>query len=241
MTEPLFRVRNLSVTCHTHSLLRSVDLEIPAGDIFGLIGASGAGKSTFLKSLNRLVELTPGLKLTGSVELNGRNIYDPATDADQLRAKVGMLFQQPVVFPGSILGNVVFGIRHLQRVKRRDIEEIAERALGETCLWEEVKDRLHAPASQLSIGQQQRLCLARTLACRPEVILMDEPTSALDPRSTEAVEELIFRLKGDRTIILVTHNIGQAERLCTSAALFDTGEIAGVGRPSYLGAKLGYL
>ncbi len=234
MTEPLFRVRDLSVTCKTHALLTSVNLDIPEGDVFGLIGSSGAGKSTFLKSLNRLVELAPELKVRGSVEFKGRKIYDRSMDADQLRSKVGMLFQQPVVFPSSILGNVVFGIRHLERVKRRDFESIAEEALKEACLWEEVKDRLRASASQLSIGQQQRLCLARTLACKPEVILMDEPTSALDPKSTESIEELILRLKGNRTIVLVTHNTGQAERLCGAAALFEAGQIKGVGLPCEL-------
>ena len=144
---------------------------------------------------------------------HGRSIYRGGTDIDSLRARVGMLFQQPVVFPKSILHNVVFGIRHLRRLPRREWPEVSERALREAALWDEVKDRLHQPALQLSAGQQQRLCLARTLATSPEIILMDEPTSALDPKSTEAIEDFIQRLKIEHTLVLVTHNLAQARRL----------------------------
>lgn len=232
MIDRLFRIQDLSVTCKSHVLLESVTFDIPAGGVFGLIGPSGAGKSTLLKSLNRLVELIPGLKVSGDVEWRGRRLYDRSMNPDELRSKIGMLFQQPVVFPTSILGNVVFGVRHLRKIRHRDLEIIAEEALVEACLWEEVKNRLRSPASNLSIGQQQRLCLARTLACKPEVILMDEPTSALDPRSTEAIEHLVQRLKVDRTIILVTHNIGQAERLCDTVAALESGRLIRMGKTS---------
>jgi phosphate transport system ATP-binding protein len=166
-----------------------------------------------LKCLNRLIELTPNLRVRGEVLFHGRAIRASGVDVDELRARVGIIFQQPVVFPRSIYQNVIFGARHLGRVPRRQWPELAERSLQEASLWAEVKDRLHESALRLSVGQQQRLCLARALAVDPEVILMDEPTSALDPKSTEAIEELILRLKERRTIVLVTHNIAQARRV----------------------------
>lgn len=232
MIDPLFRISELSVTCGSHRLLDSVNLDIPAGGVFGLIGPSGAGKSTLLKSLNRLIELTPGLKLHGQVIYKGHAIYSSSVDGDELRARIGMLFQQPVVFPTSILGNVIFGVRHLRQVSCDELTLIAERSLRGACLWEEVKDRLRSPASRLSIGQQQRLCLARALACDPAVILMDEPTSALDPRSTESIENLIEQLSSKMTIVLVTHNIRQAERLCDKLASFNLGQLDAVGSPA---------
>jgi phosphate transport system ATP-binding protein len=205
--------RGLSVWAGTRWLLRNVNLAVPPRQVFGLMGPSGAGKSTLLRCLNRLIDLTPELRVSGEVLFHGRSIRAPGVDVDALRACIGMLFQQPVVFPKSILQNVVFGTRHLRRVPRRHWPEVAERALRESALWDEVKDRLHEPALRLSVGQQQRLCLARTLAVDPQVILMDEPTSALDPRSTEAIETLILKLRETRTIVLVTHNLGQAQRV----------------------------
>ena len=209
----LLEVRGLAVRAGTRWLLRNVNLAVPPHQVFGLMGPSGAGKSTLLRCLNRLVDLTPDLKISGEVLFHGRSIHAPGMDVDTLRARIGMLFQQPVVFPKSIFQNVVFGTRHLGRVPRRHWPEVAERALREAALWDEVKDRLHEPALRLSVGQQQRLCLARTLAVDPEVILMDEPTSALDPRSTEAIEALILGLRETRTIVLVTHSLGQARRI----------------------------
>ncbi len=209
----ILEVRGLSVRAGARWLLRDVNLAVLPHQIFGLMGPSGAGKSTLLRCLNRLVDLTPDLKVSGEVLFHGRSIHAPGTDVDSLRARIGMLFQQPVVFPKSIFQNAVFGTRHLGRVPRRHWAEVAERALREAALWDEVKDRLHEPALRLSVGQQQRLCLARTLAVDPEVILMDEPTSALDARSTEAIEALILSLRETRTIVLVTHNLGQARRV----------------------------
>lgn len=163
--------------------------------------------------MNRLVDLSPGFRVSGDVWFEGRSIYAPGVDPDALRGRIGMLFQQPAVFPTSILRNVLFGVRHLSQVARRDWPAVAENALREAALWPEVKDRLHDSALRLSVGQQQRLCLARALATAPEVILMDEPTSALDPRATAAIEELIVRLKARHTIVLVTHNVNQARRV----------------------------
>jgi phosphate transport system ATP-binding protein len=227
MNEPLFSLRQLGVTAGARRLLRGVTLDIPAGGVFGFIGPSGAGKSTLLKCLNRMVDLTPGLRVSGEVRFHGADLYAPGVDADAHRARVGMLFQQPVVFPKSILHNVVFGVRHVRSVPRRGWGDLAERALTEASLWGEVRDRLHESALRLSVGQQQRLCLARALALDPEVILMDEPTSALDQRSTEAIEQLILTLRAHRTIVLVTHNLGQARRVAERLACVQVVDGAG--------------
>ncbi len=210
---PILTITELHVHAGERALLRNVNLAIPEKSVFALVGPSGAGKSTLLRCINRLVDLTPGLRVTGDVLLRGRSVYSRSTDVDHLRSRVGMLFQQPVVFPKSIYQNVLFGVRHQGKVHRRQWPMVVERALTEVNLWREVKDRLQDPAARLSVGQQQRLCLARTLAVEPEVILMDEPTSALDPRSTEVIEDLVLRLKSTRTIILVTHNLDQARRV----------------------------
>jgi phosphate transport system ATP-binding protein len=178
----VLEVRDLTVTAGKRTILRKVNLRVSANQVYGLIGASGSGKSTLLKCLNRMIDLTPGLKVSGDVLFHGHSIWDPSVRADDLRGQIGMLFQQPVVFPKSIYQNVIFGIRHLGACARSDWPEVAERALREAAIWDEVKDRLREPALRLSVGQQQRLCLARTLASEPEVILMDEPTSALAPR-----------------------------------------------------------
>lgn len=223
----VLETRGLTVTAGKRVILRNVNLGIAPRQVFGLIGPSGAGKSTLLKCLNRMLELTPALAVSGDVRFHGRSIHDRSVRADDLRAKVGMLFQQPVVFPRSIYQNVIFGIRHLGLVPRRQWPDVAERALREAALWDEVKDRLREPALRLSVGQQQRLCLARTLASGPEVILMDEPTSALDPRSTQAVEDLIGRLKERHTIVLVTHNIPQARRVADWLACLCVNDGAG--------------
>jgi len=210
---PLLETHSLTVQAGARTILRNVNLSISPRQILGIIGPSGAGKSTLLKCLNRLIELTPGLHVSGDVQFHQRSINAPGVDVDALRSRIGILFQQPVVFPKTIEANVIFGVRHLGRVSRKGWPEIAERALREAALWDEVKDRLRESALRLSVGQQQRLCLARTLAVEPEVILMDEPTSALDPKSTEAIEQLILELKCRRTIVIVTHNLGQARRV----------------------------
>jgi len=211
--DPLLEVRNLSVRASARFLLRNVELNLCSGQVLGIIGPSGAGKSTLLRALNRLTDLIPGLQVNGEVRFHGQSIYRPDLDINMLRAQIGMLFQQPVIFPASIADNVLFGAKRIRRLTRAEQQNLIEEALRETALWGEVCDRLDSPAHSLSVGQQQRLCLARTLAVKPEIILMDEPTSALDPKSTQAIEELILRLKERHTIVLVTHNVGQARRV----------------------------
>jgi phosphate transport system ATP-binding protein len=228
MAEVILQTQNLTVTAGPRTLVRDANLAIPAKKVFGFIGPSGAGKSTLLKSLNRLVELTPNLRVNGQVLFHGKPVYGSGTDPDALRSRIGILFQQPVVFPKSIYQNVIFGVKHLGEVSRRDWPATAERALREAALWDEVKDRLKQPALRLSVGQQQRLCLARALASKPEVVLMDEPTSALDPKSTEAIEELMLRLREHHTLVVVTHNLRQARKVADELAFVGVRD--GVGQ-----------
>ncbi len=210
---PVLEARRLTVAAGRRTLLRAVDLQLAPREVHAVLGPSGAGKSTLLRCLNRLVDLSPGLAVTGDVLLAGRSVYARGTDPDRLRERIGMLFQQPVVFPGSIADNVLFGLRHTGRARRREWPERLERALREAALWDEVADRLAQPAACLSVGQQQRLCLARALAVEPEALLLDEPTSALDPRATAAIEELILALRERHAVLLVTHQAAQARRL----------------------------
>jgi phosphate transport system ATP-binding protein len=226
-TQPLLEARGLTVLSNKRPLLRDVSLRVEEGQVFGIIGPSGAGKSTLLRCLNRLIELTPQLRVTGDVLFGGRSIYRTSTPVDRIRVEIGMLFQQPVIFPKSIYQNVLFGVRHVGEVPRRQWPEVVERVLRQVTLWREVEHRLHEPAGSLSIGQQQRLCLARLLAVQPRVILMDEPTSALDPASTEAIEELIRTLKQQHTIVLVSHNMGQVRRLADFLACICVRDGAG--------------
>lgn len=229
-TEPaaaVLEVRGLSVATGRRPLLRSIDLRIEPRRVLGILGPSGAGKTTLLRCLNRLVDLTPQLAVSGEILLHGRSIRGREVDADALRTRVGMLFQQPVVFPGSIADNVLFGVRHTGRPPRREWPERIERALGEAALWEEVRHRLREPAASLSAGQQQRLCLARTLAGEPEILLLDEPTSALDAGSTAAIEELILRLRERHAIVLVTHGLRQARRVADSIVYLAVRDGAG--------------
>lgn len=170
-TEIIFKIRNLGVIAGRKEILQDVNLDIAPNQIFGLIGPSGAGKSTLLRCLNRLTDLDRGLRVTGDIRLHGQSIHAPSVNPDDLRIQLGMLFQQPVVFPASILKNTLFGVRHHAVVPKSEWAQIAEQVLREVALWDEVKDRLHSPATKLSVGQQQRLCLARTLAVNPEVIL----------------------------------------------------------------------
>jgi phosphate transport system ATP-binding protein len=209
----VLETRGLNVSAGGRPILRHVNLRVLRGQAFGIIGPSGAGKSTLLKCFNRMIDLTPNLRVDGTVLYQGKSVRADEVNADQLRERVGMIFQQPVVFPRSIFQNVIFGAQRLKRLDRHQKSEVVERALREASLWDEVKDRLAEPALRLSVGQQQRLCLARALAVGPEVILMDEPTSALDPKSTEAIETLIHQLKAQHTIVLVTHNLAQARRV----------------------------
>lgn len=216
--EPILETHSLGVRAGVQTILRDIDLAVRPGQILGVIGPSGAGKSTLLKCLNRLIELESGLRVEGEIKLHGRSVWDASIDADELRSHIGILFQQPVVFPQSIYRNVLFGVRNLRLAPRRFWPDVAEKALRQAALWDEVKDRLRASAETLSIGQQQRLCLARTLATEPEIILMDEPTSALDPRGTRAIEDLILELGRELAIVLVTHDMNQAQRVCDHLA-----------------------
>ena len=224
MPDAILQSRHLTVTAGRRPLLRDVSLAIPRGGVFALLGPSGAGKSTLLKCFNRLTDLN-GLAVSGDILFNGH--CTRRANPDELRSRIGIVFQQPVVFPTSIAGNVIFGARRLHPLSREERSALTESALRQAALWDEVKDRLDQPAGVLSTGQQQRLCLARTLAVKPEVILMDEPTSALDPRSTAAIEELIHRLKASLTIVIVTHNLAQARRMADSVGYVFTGDRGG--------------
>ena len=239
-TASILRLENVSVVAGAKPILHGVTLDVPEGSVFGLIGPSGVGKSTLLKCCNRLTDLIPGLRVEGSITFRGQSVLGRRIDADALRAKIGILFQQPAVFPRSIMANVLFGVSHLGSVPRRELPMVAERALREVALWDEVKDRLTSSAIYLSVGQQQRLCLARTLATNPDVILMDEPTSALDPQASEVIEQLILRLRGPRSVVIVTHNFAQARRVCDRVArlalVHNIGTVVEIGKPATVAA-----
>jgi phosphate transport system ATP-binding protein len=213
MPDPILETRDLTVTARGRLILERVSLKIMPGEVLGIVGPSGAGKSTLLRALNRLLELQSGYRVTGEILFHGQEIHHRSIDPDALRERIGMIFQQPVVFPVSIAENVLFGAKRLRKLRKSDRAALLEKSLREAALWDEVKDRLHDSALRLSIGQQQRLCLARTLALDPEIVLMDEPTSALDPRASEAIEERILAMKASRTVVLVTHNLDQARRV----------------------------
>jgi phosphate transport system ATP-binding protein len=220
------KVSNANFFYGTNQALYDVSMQIRSQFVTALIGPSGCGKSTFLRSLNRMNDLIPGAKLVGKVELDGDNVYSDHMDVIDLRRRVGMIFQRSNPFPMSIYDNVAYGVRVNGLAKRRArLDEIVEKTLTASALWEEVKDRLHRSAMSLSGGQQQRLCIARALAVEPEVLLMDEPASALDPISTAKIEELIYNLKQTYTIIVVTHNMQQAARISDETGFFLTGRL----------------
>jgi phosphate transport system ATP-binding protein len=232
----VFSIRNLNFYYGDFHALQDVSLEIPAHEITALIGPSGCGKSTFLKTLNRMNDFEPGIRVEGSVLMEGTDIYRN-TDPIALRRKVGMVFQQPNPFPKSIYENVAYGPRIDGIRGRAELDEIVERSLKQAALWDEVKDRLKKPALGLSGGQQQRLCMARTLAMDPEVILMDEPTSALDPIATARIEDLVLELKQDYTIVIVTHNMQQASRISDQTAFFLLGRMMECGNTERMFSK----
>jgi phosphate transport system ATP-binding protein len=218
-------IEGLNVYYGAFRAVRDVGLTIPPRAVTAIIGPSGCGKSTFLRTLNRMHELTPGARVEGKVTLDGIDIYRPDVDPVQLRRVVGMVFQRPNPFPTmSIYDNVTAGLRLTGRHKRSELDEIVERSLRRSALWDEVKDKLKQPGTSLSGGQQQRLCIARALSVDPEVILMDEPASALDPSATLRVEELIAELRRQYTIVIVTHNMQQASRVSDRTAFFTMGE-----------------
>jgi phosphate transport system ATP-binding protein len=227
--EPIITVENLSLWYGESQALYEVSLAIPAHSIIALIGPSGCGNSTFLKTLNRMNDLIPGVKISGEVRYQGQSIFDPDMDATLLRKEIGMVFQKPTPFPMSIYDNIAYGPRTHGMTKKADLGPVVKGALQAAALWEEVKDRLKRSALSLSGGQQQRLCIARALAVNPNVLLMDEPTSALDPISTSKIEELILALKKDYTIIIVTHNMQQAVRISDRTAFFLSGSLVEYG------------
>lgn len=221
----VFEANELNLWYGEDHALKNINFEIAENNITAIIGPSGCGKSTFVKSLNRMVDLIPSVRLTGQLLYRGKNILDRKYGVEELRTKVGMVFQKPNPFPKSIYENVVYGpVIHGIRDKKI-LREIAEKSLKGAALWDEVKDRLHENAYGLSGGQQQRLCIARCLAVEPDVILMDEPTSALDPISTMKVEELVQELKKKYSIVIVTHNMQQAARISDKTAFFLSGEL----------------
>ncbi len=218
------QVRDLNLWYGEKQALHDINLDIYQGNVTALIGPSGCGKSTFLRCLNRMNDLINTVSITGTIEMEGRNVNDPEVDEVALRKKVGMVFQKPNPFPKSIYENVAYAPRmHDIVAKGPEQDELVEKSLKRAGLWDEVKDQLDQPGTSLSGGQQQRLCIARAIAVQPEVILMDEPTSALDPISTATIEDLMYELKREYTIVTVTHNMQQAARIADYTAFFHLG------------------
>jgi phosphate transport system ATP-binding protein len=213
-----------------HNALRNISMDIYARHVTAIIGPSGCGKSTFLRSLNRMNDVIPNIRMEGEILVDGQNVISPEIDVVALRRNVGMVFQQPNPFPKSIFDNIAYGLRINGLTNSAgEREGRVEEALRHAAIWDEVKDRLHKNALGLSGGEQQRLCIARALAVRPEILLMDEPASALDPISTAKIEDLIFRLKKEYTIVIVTHNMQQAARVSDYTAFFLQGELVEMG------------
>jgi len=225
MSESIIQVQGLSIAYRDHRVVRDVSVDIPARQITAIIGPSGCGKTTLLRSISRLVELTEGVQVWGRVLFEGQDVYASSVDVTEIRKRIGLLAQRPFPLPMSIYDNVAYGPRLYGARKRQSLDAIVEKQLQAAGLWEEVKDRLRAPASALSIGQQQRLCLARGLAVEPEVLLCDEVTSALDPISAQRIEGRLLDLKANYTIVLVTHVLRQARRLADYAIFMYMGEL----------------
>jgi phosphate transport system ATP-binding protein len=232
--KPIMQIDDLDFYYDAKQALKSIQLDIAAKKVTALIGPSGCGKTTLIRCLNRMNDLVLNTRITGSIKLDGKDIYDPSTDVIQLRRRVGMIFQKWNPFPKSIYENVVYGLRIVGINDRRTLDEVVEKSLRRAALWDEVKDSLHKSAADLSGGQQQRICIARALAVEPEVLLMDEPCSALDPISTAKIEELIHELKDAFTIVIVTHNMQQAARVSDDTAFFYLGELIEFGATAKL-------
>ncbi len=222
---PAVRAEGMSVYYGEEAGLENVSLEVQPGLITAIIGPSGCGKSTFLRAINRMNDLIPHCRAEGTLEVEGRDVNDPETDVVALRQKVGMVFQEPNPFPKTIFDNVAYGPRLRGRVSEGKLEEIVQDSLRRAALWKEVKDRLNRNAMDLSGGQQQRLCIARALAVDPDILLMDEPCSALDPNAMNRIEDLLSDLRGDYTILIVTHNMQQAARVSDETAFLYKGEL----------------
>ncbi len=227
---PRMVCRGVNVFYGDKQAIRNVSIDIARNEVLAMIGPSGCGKSTFIRCLNRMNDTIEGCRVTGEILLDGVNIYDRKVDVVPLRAQVGMVFQKPNPFPKSVYENVAYGPRiHGLARNRAELDEIVETALRKAGLWEEVKDRLREPGTGLSGGQQQRLCIARTIAVNPEIILMDEPCSALDPIATSVIEDLIFELRSQYSICIVTHSMQQAARVSQRTAYFHLGDLIEVG------------
>ncbi|HVS32195.1 MAG TPA: phosphate ABC transporter ATP-binding protein PstB [Thermoanaerobaculia bacterium] len=218
-------VRDFNFFYGDTQVLYDVALDIPEKQVMACIGPSGCGKSTFLRSINRMNDIIPGARVQGRIAIDGQDLYAPAVDVVALRRKVGMVFQKSNPFPKSIYENVAYGLRIAGVSDKRVLEEVVEKSLVRAALWDEVKDRLNGSALALSGGQQQRLCIARALAVDPDVLLMDEPASALDPIATQKIEELVYELKENYTIVIVTHNMQQAARVSDRTAFFMLGKL----------------
>lgn len=223
-------VKDIDLYYGDFKALKNINIEIEPNEITAFIGPSGCGKSTLLRCLNRMNDLVEGCKIEGSVLLDGTDIYGKNVDVNLLRKKVGMVFQKPNPFPMSIYDNIAYGPRTHGIKNKAQLDEIVETSLKNAAIWDECKDRLKSNALGMSGGQQQRLCIARALACQPEVILMDEPTSALDPISTSKIEELVLELKKKYTVVIVTHNMQQAVRISDKTAFFLLGDLVEYGQ-----------
>lgn len=223
-------IENLDLYYGDFHALHGISMAIEPNEITAFIGPSGCGKSTLLKSLNRMNDMVEGCKVTGSITLDGQDIFGQDLDVNVLRKRVGMVFQKPNPFPMSVYDNVAYGPRIHGIKNKKQLDEIVERALKNAAIWDELKDRLKKSALGLSGGQQQRLCIARALACDPEVLLMDEPTSALDPISTSKIEDLVIELKKKYTVVIVTHNMQQAVRISDKTAFFLLGDLVEYGK-----------
>ena len=235
----IVRAEDFSVFYGSKAAVRNVTMDVDAGKVTAVIGPSGWGKSTLLRAINRMNDLIPRCRATGLLTLDGQDLYAPAVDVVVLRTIVGMVFQRPNPFPKSVFDNVAFGPRLHETRSKRQLAEIVQRSLSRAGLWEEMKDRLSDNALALSGGQQQRLCIARALAVNPEILLMDEPCSALDPRSTEHIENLIGDLRGEYTIIIVTHNMQQAARVSDMTAFLYNGSLIEFGLTTRIFTKPG--
>lgn len=229
MSEPKISIRGMDLYYDKFHAIKNISMDIPENEITAFIGPSGCGKSTVLKSLNRMNDLVPKCKITGDILLDGKDIYHN-TDVNELRRRVGMVFQQPNPFPMSIYDNIAYGPKTHGIHSKAKLDDIVEKTLHQAALWDDVKDKLRKSALALSGGQQQRLCIARALAVNPEVLLMDEPTSALDPISTTKIEDLAMELRGEYTIVIVTHNMQQAGRIADNTAFFLLGEVIEYGK-----------
>lgn len=230
-------VRDFNFYYGNFHALKNINMDIPANKVTAFIGPSGCGKSTLLRTFNRMYDLYPGQRSEGKLLLDGKNILDKGMDLNLLRAKVGMVFQKPTPFPMSIYDNVTFGVKLYESLSRSELDDRVEWALRKAALWGEVKDILKQSGNSLSGGQQQRLCIARSVASKPEVVLLDEPTSALDPISTAHIEELVTELKKDYTIAIVTHNMQQAARVSDYTAYMYLGELMEVGETTQIFTK----